>query len=435
MDTLNRLTTTYWPSLDKPHLTLEDILPVIEHYQQTSDVCVEKIGQSYTGKPIHSMTIGRGETKVLAWTQMHGDEPTATAAIFDVIEHILQQTVLPLEAFLNTFTVRVIPMLNPDGAQAQTRINAQGIDINRDAIQLVSPEGQILRRMVEQFRPDVAFNLHDQNPYYTAGEGEHTSTIAYLAPAFDHSKSIDPIRQRAMQLIALMRQSVEQAIPKRVARYNDDYSFRSFGDTIAGLGASTILIESGAHRDDPNRAIARQMNILSLLTAFRGLAKQEWSHYAVEDYLDIPENIEDGLSDALITHVELHQHANGHAFRTDISIKGPKGARLFDAIGHLHHQHAFTTLDAKDLSIQTGRAFNVTQPLYLDTNAYMNLLRQGYSYFTGEQSLLDNQSPLPLLWLSDTAHRIQPKRPAFALLCDRQQPCTAILDGELYDLS
>ena len=35
----------------------------------------------------------------------------------------------------------MVPMLNPDGAERFQRRNAQGIDINRDALLLQSPEG------------------------------------------------------------------------------------------------------------------------------------------------------------------------------------------------------------------------------------------------------------------------------------------------------
>jgi len=45
---------------------------------------VEKIGESLEGRAIDHVTIGQGRTAVLLWSQMHGDEPTATAALFDI---------------------------------------------------------------------------------------------------------------------------------------------------------------------------------------------------------------------------------------------------------------------------------------------------------------------------------------------------------------
>jgi hypothetical protein len=430
----NKLAKTHWPQLDKAHLTLEDITPVIEHYRKHTGVHVEAIGRSYADRPIHRLSIGQGNIKILAWTQMHGDEATATAAVFDVIEHIVTESVFSFADFCSHFSMQIVPMLNPDGAAVRTRVNAQGIDINRDAVQMATPEGQLLRRLVDDFNPDIALNLHDQNPYYTAGETQHTSTIAFLAPAFDHEKTVNPTRKRAMQLIALMRDELEREIPGRIARYNDDYSYRSFGDTIAGLGASTILVESGAHRNDPHRAIARQMNVLSLITALKGLAAEKVTTFTVDDYFRIPENVEDGLTDTLLRNICLKQHIDGHEFHADVSIKGAKNDRRFDAIGHLSYLHGFAQLDAEHFNIYAGKAVHVTQPLLLSKTTYIDLLLQGFSHFVGNTHLIDNQSSWPILCVSQTEHVVQPGHQAFGLLLKGDRVQYALLDGDIFDL-
>ena len=38
----------------------------------------EEIGRSLNGRPIRAVTFGEGKTTVLLWSQMHGDEATAT---------------------------------------------------------------------------------------------------------------------------------------------------------------------------------------------------------------------------------------------------------------------------------------------------------------------------------------------------------------------
>ena len=50
-------------------------------------------------------------------------------------------------------TIRAIPMLNPDGAEVFRRRNAQNIDINRDTINLETPEANILLEG-EWFKPE-----------------------------------------------------------------------------------------------------------------------------------------------------------------------------------------------------------------------------------------------------------------------------------------
>ena len=61
-------------------------------------------------------------------------------------------------------------MLNPDGAEAVMRYNAQGIDINRDARRLATPEGRALRRAVETLKPQFGFNLHNQHARTSVGQ-------------------------------------------------------------------------------------------------------------------------------------------------------------------------------------------------------------------------------------------------------------------------
>ena len=63
------------------HAQLTEFIRVM----QTNNIFrVEKLGESLDGKEIFSVVFGEGETKFLAWSQMHGDEPTATAALFDL---------------------------------------------------------------------------------------------------------------------------------------------------------------------------------------------------------------------------------------------------------------------------------------------------------------------------------------------------------------
>jgi len=108
---------------------------------------VEEIGKSVEGRSINHLWFGRGPYHVLLWSQMHGDEPTATAALFDVFEQFRRHRDEPAFALiLDSLTIHAVPMLNPDGAERFQRRNAQGIDINRDALRLQTPEDARSRR-------------------------------------------------------------------------------------------------------------------------------------------------------------------------------------------------------------------------------------------------------------------------------------------------
>lgn len=49
---------------------------------------VKIVGKSVEGRDLNLITIGKGKTKIFLWSQMHGDEPTATATLFDIFNFI-----------------------------------------------------------------------------------------------------------------------------------------------------------------------------------------------------------------------------------------------------------------------------------------------------------------------------------------------------------
>ncbi|MGA0942670.1 MAG: M14 family zinc carboxypeptidase, partial [Flavobacteriaceae bacterium] len=49
---------------------------------------LEKIGHSVEGRPIYALRLGKGPVKLLAWSQMHGNESTTTRGLFDFYAQI-----------------------------------------------------------------------------------------------------------------------------------------------------------------------------------------------------------------------------------------------------------------------------------------------------------------------------------------------------------
>jgi Predicted carboxypeptidase len=135
-----------------------DLLPMLDGLKKIG-LKVEKVGESYAKRSIHQIEFGKGPLKIFMWSQMHGDEPTATPALIDMFT-VLQNGrdkdwVKKIE---NAFTIRAVPMLNPDGAELFVRRNLQGIDINRDARDLKTPEAQLLKRLRDEWQPRIGFN-------------------------------------------------------------------------------------------------------------------------------------------------------------------------------------------------------------------------------------------------------------------------------------
>ena len=159
-------------SLTQRRFKQKDILPLISKRQGNAMYQIEKVGESFEGRTIQMIKIGNGKKKVLLWTQMHGDDPTATMASFDIFNFLEGKN----DGFddlrkklLDNTTLYFVPMLNPDGAERYQRRTMQGIDMNRDAAARQTPEAQILKGLVDRLKPDYGFNLHDQSPRYSAG--------------------------------------------------------------------------------------------------------------------------------------------------------------------------------------------------------------------------------------------------------------------------
>ncbi|MFQ3248766.1 MAG: hypothetical protein ACI9O6_000568 [Glaciecola sp.] len=404
-------------NLDRKQIMPAHIEQLMIDLSVRNDIESRLVGHSFSDLPISCFSIGTGPIKVLMWSQMHGDESTATAAVLDILHLLSSEDTKPLlndrldTNWQNLITLHIVPMLNPDGAQAATRENAQCIDINRDALALQTPEGKILDSLVTELCPDYAFNLHDQHDYYRCGVDGKSSTLAFLAPAFDVDKTVNLSRRKAMALIALMKSQSNSLLPKGIARYNDEFSARSFGDQIAKREVSTILIESGHYPDDANREVARTMNVCVLIHALNMLCNQDnWNtdeklEALEEKYWQIPENQEYKLCDILIKNVGF---AEG-SYTADIAIRKNsrfKNAFVVAEIGDLHEQFGLRTIDASGYIYNSGRPYLLDEKLHLNDESYLSLLKQGFSHFVGDPALLANQTDYitidnPKFWHDD----------------------------------
>ncbi len=297
-----------------------DIQPLIENLKADAQFSVEQVGSSFEGRAINMIRIGNGKTKVLLWSQMHGDEATATMAIFDIFNFFKttdDSFMKEKKEILEKCTLYFVPMLNPDGAERFTRRTSQGIDMNRDALRTQTPEGEILKKLQNTLKPEFAFNLHDQGVRYSAGNSSKQATISFLATAYDMERNWNTTRKRSMQVICRMKDALQQVIPGHIAKYSDEHEPRAFGDNIQKWGSSLMLIESGGYKNDVEKQYIRKLNFMAILTGIESIAKQDYQKYKLADYEAIPNN-EKYLFTLLIRRAIFEQ--NGKTFVKDIGI-------------------------------------------------------------------------------------------------------------------
>ncbi|MEY8849080.1 M14 metallopeptidase family protein [Psychroserpens sp. XS_ASV72] len=288
IDSFNFLFKTYKENtLYGRYINTSSIEPILKKRDLQSYSKI--IGHSVLGIPIYNVTIGSGQKRVLMWSQMHGNESTTTKAVFDLLNFLTSE--IPLAKNLLSYcTISIIPILNPDGAKAYTRFNANEIDLNRDAQDLSQPESKVLRDVFDEFQANFCFNLHGQRTIFSAGKTNKPATVSFLSPAQDAECSLTENRKVAMALIASMNENLQQQIPGQVGVYDDAFNLNCVGDTFQSFGVPTVLFEAGHYPNDYDRDITRGFIFQSLLIALQKISENGIDESSHQAYFDIPEN-------------------------------------------------------------------------------------------------------------------------------------------------
>jgi len=351
-------------SLKNRRIKHKDIADLVERLNNNQKYEVAIAGNSVENRSIHLIKIGTGKTKIFLWSQLHGDESTATMAIFDIFNFLSADDFLNdfRNNLLNNITLYFMPMVNPDGAEVFQRRNKFDIDINRDAVSQQTPEGKVLRETFENLKADFGFNLHDQNLHYSAGHSFKSAALSFLAPAHNYDKTIDIVRSNAMKVIGQMYRALSSFIPGHIAKYSDDFEPRAFGDNFQKWGTSTILIESGGWKDDTEKQFIRKLNFIALLCAFKSISEKSFNNESLNTYDKIPFNKED-LMDLIIRRVKYIKNGLEYSFdlginRTEVNINHSKDFYYKSAVedlGDLSVFFGYEDYDFEGMEILPGK--------------------------------------------------------------------------------
>jgi len=366
------------------------ILAELKRIEQHKSLRIRQVGTSIEGRSLHLISLGEGPIQIFLWSQMHGDEPTATQAIFDMLNFFEGKGFdAEKKKILSAATIHFLPMLNPDGAEKFKRRNALGIDVNRDALMLQSPEAQTLKRVRDSLQADFGFNLHDQSRYYNANRTAKPATISFLAPAYNYEKEINSVRANAMKVIVYMNALLQTIVPGQVGRYNDDFEPRAFGDNIQKWGTSTILIESGGTYNDSEKQTIRRLNYVAILSSIYAIATGEYKAMPLEDYEKIPEN-DSKLFDLKITNLNYVLHNKSYVLdvgikRNEIDKEGHNSFYYKSTIadqGDLSTYYGYETFDARDYDIVPAKIDPIIYPAIAELSAkeIWSKLQQGIGY-------------------------------------------------------
>ena len=327
---------------------------LIHEWSQHALFSVNEIGKTFEGRAIHEVRFGIGPIHICAWSQMHGDEATATKALADIFR-FLSQNEDEFDSFREilhqNISFFVIPRLNADGAARWTRETALGIDMNRDAQSQFSPEAKLLSDWADAILPVFAFNLHDQNRLYSVGSSPHQTHIALLATTGDEHGTWTSSRIRAGKLANRMYRNIEVELVNKIAKWSDEYNPRAFGDTFQSRGYGLLLLESGGAGWDLEKHSLRKINACLLLDALYSIATDSWKTESMDLYQQLQTN-ERCIVDIKLKNAPLN---TDQSVRADIAINLKEQIDeqgdisycwIIEDIGDMSIYHGLTEIDA-----------------------------------------------------------------------------------------
>lgn len=129
---------------------------------------LQPIGGSYEGRPIWGLQIGHGPTKMLINGTMHAREWISTMVATCVADRLIRDydRDAAVRAFVDSTTLWVVPVINPDGYQYTWAGNrywrknrhAQGVDLNRNFAVGFGGRGSSGNKRSDTYRGEYAFS-------------------------------------------------------------------------------------------------------------------------------------------------------------------------------------------------------------------------------------------------------------------------------------
>jgi len=173
----------------------------------SDELKLEVIEKSIEGRNIYALKFsntGFGEDtskiKVLIFAQQHGNEQSGKEGSLLLASKLLK----PEYSYLfEKIDFILIPQMNPDGSEKNTRLNANGMDLNRNHLILTEPETFGLHKLFDKYLFEVSMDVHEYYPYgetwknygYRSNNDEEIGTVTNINVSrriFDLSREYIP---------------------------------------------------------------------------------------------------------------------------------------------------------------------------------------------------------------------------------------------------
>ncbi len=268
---------------------------------------VTSIGQSAKGRDIPMVTIADPSVpteqtkKLFIICRQHGNEPASTEAMLNLINQLVTKTDDVTKDVVSKVTFHIVPMMNPDGADAFQRRNANGADLNRDWLNLWQPETRAVRAAIDQVVPDVILDEHELSPTNRSSDFVESAGPSSGAPpevveecAKMQGLVVGMLRTHDMNVVSY---EIADQHPARLAhryfpihagtktillesRQSGGRRYRlTYREELHIIGTMTVAKYLAGMQDELNRRIAEHDAQRMVMLASRGTSSKQYASY------------------------------------------------------------------------------------------------------------------------------------------------------------
>ncbi len=229
----------------------DEIKAIIDSLEGNPWATVHQVGASLDGTPLMAAAFTDPDSNVpmearvvvFIMTQQHGNEPAGTPAAMQLMEVLRDGG--PAREHLSNQVVIVLAQSNPDGALDNRRENEDGEDINRDHVDVGTPEAKAIHEVLKRWDVHMAFDHHEYGglPVYGIGYpspvGSYDYDITTMFP--NHGNVRAPTSDMSLE--------VNEAVKTGLAAKG--YSHGDYGITTLRVGPESVDLAQTAGGPDP----------------------------------------------------------------------------------------------------------------------------------------------------------------------------------------
>jgi hypothetical protein len=198
------------------------------------------------------------------------------------------------------------------------------------------------------------------------GDTGKLATISLLAVSGDPQGTLTPGRARAKRVSSAIVATLAPFVPGGVARYDEDWSPRAFGDNITAWGTPVVLIESGGFSPPLQQTDLTRLNFVALGSVLAEWARDDLRARDSAPYDRLLRNDTGAFSDVAVRGGRV-AWAGGEPFRADVTFDlrvsdrarlacggDERGRSRISEVGDARFVTVRESVDAKGLLVTAG---------------------------------------------------------------------------------